>query len=94
MDYRLAPLLPNLPNHSCRVGPLVQRQPVHGRSELLPPPGLHPANNCDPFQGSAANRVQVIENVVSIVCQCGAATTNALEGRKVVGMIERVYALG
>ncbi len=57
----------------------------------LPP--TNPANNYGPFQGSAANHVQVIENVVDTVQQRGTATTNALEGLKVVEIIERIYAL-
>ena len=57
----------------------------------LPP--TSPANDYGPFQGSAANHVQVIENVVDTVRQRGFATTNALEGLKVVEMIERIYSL-
>ncbi len=57
----------------------------------LPPTG--PANDYGPFQGSAANHVQVIQNVVDTVRQRGTATTNALEGLKVVEMIERIYQL-
>ena len=57
----------------------------------LPP--TNPANNYGPFQGSAANHVQVIENVVSTVQNRSHATTNALEGLKVVEIIERIYAL-
>ena len=58
---------------------------------VLPP--TSPANDYGPFQGSAANHVQVIENVVETVQQRSRATTNALEGLKVVEMIERIYAL-
>ena len=58
---------------------------------VLPP--TSPANDYGPFQGSAANHVQVIENVVATVQRRGTATTNALEGLKVVEIIERIYAL-
>jgi UDP-N-acetyl-2-amino-2-deoxyglucuronate dehydrogenase len=58
--------------------------------ELAP---TNPANNYGPFQGSAANHVQVIENVVETVQKRSFATTNALEGMKVVEIIERIYAL-
>ena len=58
--------------------------------ELAP---TNPANNYGAFQGSAANHVQVIENVVDTVQQRSHATTNALEGLKVVEIIERIYAL-
>ena len=58
--------------------------------ELAP---TNPANNYGTFQGSAANHVQVIENVVDTVQRRSFATTNALEGLKVVEIIERIYAL-
>ncbi|WP_046242823.1 Gfo/Idh/MocA family protein [Hymenobacter terrenus] len=57
----------------------------------LPP--TNPANNYGAFQGSAANHVQVIENVVDTVQHRSIATTNALEGLKVVEIIERIYTL-
>ena len=53
----------------------------------------NPANNYGAFQGSAANHVQVIKNVVDTVQRRSYATTNALEGMKVVEIIERIYAL-
>ena len=53
----------------------------------------NPANHYGAFQGSAANHVQVIDNVVDTVQQRSHATTNALEGLKVVEIIERIYAL-
>ncbi len=56
-------------------------------------PATSPANDYGPFQGSAANHVQVIENVVDTVLRRSTAATNALEGLKVVEMIERIYAL-
>ncbi|GAA3990417.1 Gfo/Idh/MocA family oxidoreductase [Hymenobacter antarcticus] len=58
--------------------------------ELAP---TSPANDYGLFQGSAANHVQVIENVVDTVQRRSQATTNALEGLKVVEIIERIYAL-
>ncbi|WP_243651001.1 Gfo/Idh/MocA family protein [Hymenobacter gummosus] len=61
--------------------------------ELPPLPPTNPANNYGPYQGSAANHVQVIENVVDTVQKRGYATTNALEGLKVVDIIERIYSL-
>lgn len=53
----------------------------------------NPANNYGAYQGSAANHVQVIDNVVATVQHRSSATTNALEGLKVVEIIERIYAL-
>ncbi|WBO85654.1 Gfo/Idh/MocA family protein [Hymenobacter yonginensis] len=58
--------------------------------ELAP---TNPANQYGPYQGSAANHVHVIDNVVDTIQKRGVATTNALEGLKVVEMIERIYAL-
>ena len=40
-----------------------------------------------------ANHVHVIDNVVKTIQQRGVATTNALEGLKVVEIIERIYSL-
>ena len=66
----------------------------HLKNYTLPDlPPTNPANNYGPFQGSAANHVQVIENVVETVQNRSQATTNALEGLKVVEIIERIYAL-
>jgi len=66
----------------------------HLRDYTLPPlPPTNPANDYGPYQGSAANHVQVIENVVATVQRRSHATTNALEGLKVVEIIERIYAL-
>jgi UDP-N-acetyl-2-amino-2-deoxyglucuronate dehydrogenase len=58
--------------------------------ELAP---TNPANNYGAYQGSAANHVQVIDNVVNTLQHRSQATTNALEGLKVVEIIERIYAL-
>ncbi len=57
----------------------------------LPP--TNPANSYGAYQGSAANHVQVIDNVISTLQQRSQATTNVLEGLKVVEIIERIYAL-
>lgn len=57
----------------------------------LPP--TNPANHYGPYQGSAANHGHVIDNVVDTLHHRGTATTNALEGLKVVEIIERIYAL-
>ncbi|MCC3152243.1 Gfo/Idh/MocA family oxidoreductase [Hymenobacter sp. BT770] len=66
----------------------------HLRDYTLPQlPATNPANDYGPYQGSAANHVQVIENVVETVLQRSCATTNAQEGLKVVEIIERIYAL-
>ncbi|MDT8309148.1 MAG: Gfo/Idh/MocA family oxidoreductase [Bacteroidales bacterium] len=57
----------------------------------LPPSG--PANDYGTYKGSAANHHFVINNVVDTVKGKTRITTNALEGLKVVEIIERIYAL-
>jgi predicted dehydrogenase len=52
----------------------------------------NPANDYGPYKGSAANHNYVIENVVDTLKNRSTATTNALEGLKVVDIIERIYA--
>jgi hypothetical protein len=43
------------------------------------------------YQGSAANHHYVIDNVVDVLKGRASVATNALEGLKVVEMIERIY---
>lgn len=57
---------------------------------LLP---TNPANHYGFYQGSAANHVQAIEEVVEAVRSGGLCETNAREGVKVVEIIERIYGL-
>lgn len=56
-------------------------------------PEAGPANDYGPYKGSAANHHFVIQNVVDTLRGRTSATTNALEGLKVVDIIERIYAL-
>jgi predicted dehydrogenase len=56
------------------------------------PPSL-PPNDYGHYKGSAANHHFVIENVVHTLKGKTVATTNALEGLKVVEIIEKIYAL-
>lgn len=51
----------------------------------------NPANDYGPYKGSAANHHYIIENVVDTLKGRTNATTNALEGLKVVDIIERIY---
>ena len=53
----------------------------------------NPANDYGPYKGSAANHHYIIENVVDTLKGRTNATTNALEGLKVVDIIERIYEL-
>jgi len=51
----------------------------------------NPANDYGPYKGSAANHNYVIQNVIDSLKGRSTATTNALEGLKVVEIIERIY---
>jgi predicted dehydrogenase len=56
--------------------------------ELAP---SNPANDYGHYKGSAANHHYIIENVVDSLKNRTTPTTNALEGLKVVEIIERIY---
>jgi UDP-N-acetyl-2-amino-2-deoxyglucuronate dehydrogenase len=56
---------------------------------VLPP--TNPPNDYGEFKGSAANHHFVIDNVIETLKGNSTATTNALEGLKVVDIIERIY---
>lgn len=56
-------------------------------------PAANPPNDYGPYKGSAANHHYIIENVVDTLHGKTTSTTNALEGLKVVEIIERIYAL-
>ncbi len=53
----------------------------------------NPGNDYGAYKGSAANHHYVIENVVDVLKQRAPITTNALEGLKVVEIIEKIYSL-
>ncbi len=55
----------------------------------LPP--ANPPNDYGLYKGSAANHGFIFQNVVDTLLDGGIATTNALEGMKVVEIIERIY---
>lgn len=52
----------------------------------------NPGNDYGAYKGSAQNHHYVIENVVNVLKGRDSITTNALEGLKVVEIIERIYA--
>ena len=58
--------------------------------ELAP---TNPANDYGAYKGSANNHSYIIENVVDTLKGRTTLTTNALEGLKVVEIIERIYKL-
>lgn len=51
----------------------------------------NPANDYGSYKGSAANHHYIIENVVDTLKGRSTITTNALEGLRVVDIIERIY---
>lgn len=57
--------------------------------ELAP---TNPGNDYGAYKGSAQNHNFVIDNVVNVLKGRDTITTNALEGLKVVEIIERIYA--
>jgi UDP-N-acetyl-2-amino-2-deoxyglucuronate dehydrogenase len=57
--------------------------------ELAP---TNPGNDYGAYKGSAQNHNYMIDNVVDVLKNRSAITTNALEGLKVVDIIERIYA--
>lgn len=56
----------------------------------LPP--SEPPNDYGPYKGSAANHHFIFQNVIDTLHHRATIGTNALEGLKVVGIIERMYA--
>lgn len=58
----------------------------------LPP--TNPGNDYGAYKGSAANHHYIIENVVDVLKNRATITTNALEGLKVVDIIEKMYQAG
>jgi predicted dehydrogenase len=58
--------------------------------ELAP---VNPPNDYGPYKGSAANHHYIFQNVVNVLNGKEAITTNALEGLKVVEIIEKIYQI-
>jgi UDP-N-acetyl-2-amino-2-deoxyglucuronate dehydrogenase len=54
---------------------------------------VSPANDYGSYKGSAANHHYIVSNVIDTLKGRTSITTNALEGLKVVEIIERIYAL-
>lgn len=64
----------------------------HIKDYVMPElPPTNAPNDYGPFKGSAANHHYVIENVVNTLNGKDTITANALEGLKVVDIIERIY---
>lgn len=58
----------------------------------LPP--SNPPNDYGTYKGSAANHIYLIDNVVKVLQGLAPITTNAIEGMKVVEIIENIYKSG
>lgn len=56
---------------------------------ILPP--TNPGNDYGHYKGSAQNHNYVIQNVIDVINEKKAISTNALEGLKVVEIIEKIY---
>jgi len=56
-------------------------------------PASNPANDYGSYKGSANNHPYIFENVVDVLKNSRSISTNALEGMKVVDIIERIYNL-
>lgn len=55
-------------------------------------PASNPPNDYGAYKGSAANHHFIFENVVDVLKGRAPITTNAIEGLKVVEIIEKIYA--
>jgi len=79
---------------SVKVGGQYMNEVTHCNIKDYEMPALEPvspANDYGEYKGSAANHHFVIQNVVDTLKNRGTITTNALEGLKVVDIIERIY---
>ena len=65
----------------------------HIKDYVMPElPPSNPPNDYGMYKGSAANHHYIFENVVDVLKGRGPITTNALEGLKVVEIIEKIYS--
>ncbi len=81
---------------SVKVGGQYMNEIVHCNIENYEMPELpptNPANDYGAYKGSANNHGYVFENVANVLKGRKQITTNALEGLKVVDIIERIYGL-
>jgi predicted dehydrogenase len=81
---------------SVKIGGQYMDQVEHCHIEGYAMPELeptNPANDYGAYKGSANNHGYIIDNVVDTLKGRTTLTTNALEGLKVVDIIERIYEL-
>lgn len=83
-------------NGSVKIGGQYMNEVVYCNIKDYEMPELEPvspANDYGAYKGSAANHHYIIQNVIDTLKGRTSITTNALEGLKVVEIIERIYAL-
>jgi predicted dehydrogenase len=83
-------------NGTVKVGGQYMNQVEYCRIKDYTMPELPPANppnDYGAYKGSAANHHYIFENVVDVLKGRAPITTNALEGLKVVEIIEKIYQL-
>lgn len=81
-------------NGSVRVGGQYMNEVeyCHIKNYVMPQLApTNPGNDYGAYKGSAQNHHFVIQNVIDVLIKGEEITTNALDGVKVVGMIERIY---
>lgn len=82
-------------NGSVKIGGQYMNEVEHCHIKDYTMPQLaptNPGNDYGAYKGSAANHHYVIENVIDVLKGNGTISTNALEGLKVVDIIERIYS--
>lgn len=81
-------------NGSVKIGGQYMNEVVYCNIKNYTMPELaptNPGNDYGAYKGSAQNHHYVIENVIDVLKGRAPITTNALEGLKVVDIIERIY---
>jgi UDP-N-acetyl-2-amino-2-deoxyglucuronate dehydrogenase len=81
-------------NGSVKIGGQYMNEVVHCNIKDYAMPELaptNPGNDYGAYKGSAQNHHYVIDNVIDVLKGRAPITTNALEGLKVVDIIERIY---
>ncbi len=81
-------------NGSVRVGGQYMNEVEYCHIKNYAMPRLaptNPGNDYGAYKGSAQNHHFVIQNVIDVLIKGEEITTNAFDGVKVVGMIERIY---
>jgi predicted dehydrogenase len=81
-------------NGTVKIGGQYMNEVLHCHIKDYVMPKLsegNPANDYGQYKGSAANHNYIFENVVDVLLGRASITTNALEGLKIVEIIENIY---